>query len=305
MKNKFAFLLVAMLCASAMTQTALAADEHGEVYEIAYGTPTIDLELDDCYMASTEVTFNTEMGDANGSVYMTWDEDKLYFYIEIDDKTPCTKTAANGADHNTDSLEMMTSLYNYDPDAESIVANNADDIGDAHFRMFRTAEKFPCVNLTNMGLDPATHGGFCNYTDKNDGSYILHNGGTADGYVIEGYFKWSDELQNSDYPIGAGSVIGLGFQINDDANDDGTRDKKIYSLNADASKSMTTERSTLGAFELLEKVEVVETVEVAETAATTEAAAEIVTAPKTFDAGILCAIGSAIAAFGFAKTKKR
>ena len=102
-------------------------------------------------------------------------------------------------------------------------------------------------------------------------------------------------------------MIGIGFQINDDTNDDGTRDKKIYNLNADESKSMTSERATLGAFELLEKPKVVETAapDTVEPAETTEAVAEVVTAPKTFDAGILCAIGSAIAAFGFAKTKKR
>lgn len=305
MKNKFAFLLVAMLCASAMTQTVLAADEHDQVYEIAYGTPTIDLELDDCYMASTEVTFNTEMGDANGSVYMTWDEEKLYFYIEIDDKTPCTKTAATVGDHNTDSIDIMTSLYGFDPDAETIPAKVAEDIGDAQFRVFRTNQIHENKDLTTNGLASEAHGGFGVYIADNGGSYILHNGGTDAGYIFEGYFVWGEELQSSDKPIEAGSIIGLGFQINDDANDDGTRENKIYSLNADASKSMTTERATLGAFELLEKVEVVETVEAAETTETADAAAEVATAPKTFDASILCAIGSAIAAFGFTKTKKR
>lgn len=171
--------------------------------------------------------------------------------------------------------------------------------------MFRTNQIHENKDLTTNGLASEAHGGFGVYIADNGGSYILHNGGTDAGYIFEGYFVWGEELQSSDKPIEAGSIIGLGFQINDDANDDGTRENKIYSLNADASKSMTTERATLGAFELLEKVEVVETVEAAETTETADAAAEVATAPKTFDASILCAIGSAIAAFGFVKTKKR
>ena len=211
MKNKFAFLLVAMLCASAMTQTVLAADEHDQVYEIAYGTPTIDLELDDCYMASTEVTFNTEMGDANGSVYMTWDEEKLYFYVEIDDKTPCTKTAATVGDHNTDSIDIMTFLYGFDPSAETIPAKVEEDIGDAQFRVFRTKEMIENKDLTNNGTAFSSVGGFGLYiTEHADASYIVHDGGTADGYVFEGYFKWGDELQGSDKPIGATEI---NFQI--------------------------------------------------------------------------------------------
>lgn len=335
MKKITTALLAALLCVSAFAQTAFAdEDPHSKIYDIAYGTPAMDLVLDDCYKESTEVTFNPDMGDAGGSAYFAWDEEKLYFYVRIDDKTPCTNTAATVVDHNTDSIEFLTSLYNFDPNADTIPSKDISDIGDAQFRVFRTKEAYECADLVTNNLDYTAHGGFGLYTWTENTSFIVHDGGTADGYTFEGYVMWGEELQTSDKPLGEGSVIGLGFQINDDTNDDGTRDAKIYNINANAAGSMSGDRTTCGKFQLVKAVapvveEVVEEtveesapkeaaeeipaepapVEVAEeTVEITEPVAEPVvvqTAPQTFDAGFIFAITALISALGFTKNKKR
>ena len=255
MKKIYCIFIAALLCLTALvpTSAATSAEEHEKVYEIAYGTPVLDMKLDDCYKKSTLVTFNTEMGDANGEVYYCWDETALYFHVTINDKTPCPKTAAGvlSNTYNTDSLEMITSLYKFDPKATKLPAKVLEDIGDAQFRIYRTKVNYSCEDLVTNDLSPTGVGGFYADTMVNDGSKVVHNGGTDDGYMCEGYVKWSDELQKSDAPLGEGSIIGLGLQINDDANDDGKRDKKIYNINANASGSMSSDRATCGAFKLV------------------------------------------------------
>lgn len=343
MKKIATVLIGAILCASGMAHFAYAADEdpHSQVYEIAYGTPEIDLVLDDCYKNSTEVTFNPDMGDAGGSAYFAWDEEKLYFYVHVEDKTPCTTTAATVVDHNTDSIEFIVSLYGFDPSADSIKAKDILDIGDAQFRIFRTKEAYECKDLVTNNLDYNAHGGFGFYTWAEESSYIVHDGGTEDGYTFEGYFNWGEELQTSDKPLGEGSVIGIGFQINDDTNDDGVRDAKIYNINANATGSMSTDRSTCGAFMLVketvateeptpevveEPADVVEEAKTADTVAepTAEEAVviketaadttvvedepakeEVTVAPQTFDVGIAAAVSAVVSLAGYAVSKKR
>lgn len=323
MKKLTSAILSALVCASVLAPTVYAADRHSEVFEIAYGTPEMDLVLDDCYKNSTEVTFNTDMGDANGSVYFTWDEKNLYFYVHIDDSTPCTESAKNGTDHNTDSIEICTSFYGFDPTADSLPAKDVNDIGDAQFRIFRTKEFYDNTDLTTNGLDSMYCGGYAFYTDLEESSFVIHDGGTETGYTFEGYVAWGEELQTSDKPIGEGSIIGIGLQINDDTNDDGARDKKIYSINSDPTKSMSTERATCGAFQLVkapveeteaETVAEPETTapETAETAEETvpaveepvsepETVTEEVEAPQTFDGGLILAVTAVLSAYGYTK----
>lgn len=334
MKKLTSAILSALVCASVLAPTVYAADRHSEVFEIAYGTPEMDLVLDDCYKNSTEVTFNTDMGDANGSVYFTWDEKNLYFYVHIDDSTPCTESAKNGTDHNTDSIEICTSFYGFDPTADSLTAKDVNDIGDAQFRVFRTKEFYDNTDLTTNGLDSMYCGGYAFYTDLEESSFVIHDGGTETGYTFEGYVAWGEELQTSDKPIGEGSVIGIGLQINDDTNDDGARDKKIYSINSDPTKSMSTDRATCGAFQLVKASaeapveeteaetiaepeteaettapETAETVEetvpaVEEPVAEPETVTEEVEAPQTFDGGLILAVTAVLSAYGYTKCKK-
>jgi hypothetical protein len=282
MKKIYCILIAALLCLTVLVpvSAATSAEEHAKTYEIAYGTPVLDMKLDDCYKKSTLVTFNTAMGDANGEVYYCWDETALYFHVTINDKTPCTNSekGVTANTYNTDSLEMITALYKFDPKAEKLPAKVLEDIGDAQFRIYRTKANYPCEDLVTNDLSPATVGGFYASTFTNDGSKVVHNGGTDDGYMFEGYVKWSDELQKSDAPLGEGSIIGLGLQINDDTNDDGKRDKKIYNLNANEKGSMSSDRATCGAFKLVKA------------AAVTTAAPVTTVAPATTKAPVTTAV---------------
>ncbi len=298
MKKITVLFLTAILCLSVSVMTSFAAgNPDSPIFDIAYGTPEIDLELDACYLESTKVTFNSDMGDAGGFAYFAWDYDKLYFFVQVDDSTPCPKNAASVTNHQTDSIELITSLYTYSTDATEIASQVMSDIGDAHFRILRTNERVENSDLTSHGLDYNAHGGFGLYTWKNSSSYVLHNGGTDKGYAFEGYFEWSPELLESDKPIDEGSVIGLGLQINDDTNDDGTRDKKIYSINANPETSMTSNRATLGAFKLAAPVIVDEAV-VSETVT-------VEVTPSTFDGGVsVLAVASLLSGLGIALIKK-
>lgn len=231
-----------------------------EIYEIEKYTPKIDGELDAQYAYSRVVNLrNNGPSFAKGQIYYLWDDEAIYFYVEIHDTTP---TDPHGIDQDSDCIDMLFSLYDFDVNADFIEAKRADDIGDAQFRVFRTKAISPCTTVVDNGIlyPDGSHGGFgkwvfenTDFEDPQKGSnYILHWTDDGVGYGFEGFIKWSPALLEV---IEEGLIIGLGVQVNDDNNNDGDREMKCYNENAGPNNwSMTSDRSTCGKFRMVDRV---------------------------------------------------
>ena len=233
---------------------------HGEIYPIAKHTPTIDGKIDREYGYSRVVNIRDNGEEyAKGRIYYLWDDEALYFFVAIYDSTPPDPDI--GIDHNSDCVEMLFSLYNFDYNTDTIKAKQADDPGDAHLRVFRTKDISDCTTLVDNGLkyQGGAHGGFGRWvydnTDWEDpqlgSNYIIHSD-DADGYYFEGFVKWSPEIK--DYVAKHGTIIGLGIQVNDDIDRDNNRDIKCYNENGGPNDwSMSGNRATCGKFMLVDK----------------------------------------------------
>ena len=231
--------------------------EHAEIYEIYKYTPTVDGLLDVQYRYSREVTLRDHGSEyATGNIFFLWDDDALYFYIIVKDPTP--QSDYNGGAEEYQCIDIMMSIANFDPTAENIPGKLADDIGDAQFRIFNDNVISDCMTVVDNGIKYAdgSHGGFgkwvyenTNMSDPASGSnYMVHSYDDG-GFVAEGFIKWSPELKES--VIKDGLIIGIGLQYNDDIDDDGQRDRKIYSSNAGPDNmSMAGNRATCGKFVL-------------------------------------------------------
>ena len=271
MKKIIVFLLTAVLCLTTFAVGMSAAEYereglHGELYEIEKFTPVIDGELDAEYQYSRVVNLRDNGDDyAKGEIYYLWDDDALYFHVTIHDSTPTD--GENGIDHESDCIELLFSLYNYNTNTDTITAKQASDIGDSQFRVFRTKDLSDCETIVDNGIkyQDGSHGGFGKWvydnTDWdnpiNGSNYIIHSN-DAEGYTFEGFVKWSPDLKGETeaYPeatIKTGAIVGLGIQVNDDINNDSKRDLKCYAENSAPNEwSMSSNRATCGMFQLVD-----------------------------------------------------
>ena len=303
MKKIIVFLLTAVLCLATLSVGMAAGDyvregEHGVLYEIEKFTPVIDGELDPEYLYSKEVTLKDNGPDfAQASIYYLWDDNALYFHVRVYDKTPDDGEGA--IDHNSDCIEMLFSLFNYDTTTDMIKSKQPTDPGDAQFRVFRTKDLSYGETIVDNGIkyQDGSHGGFGKWvydnTDiedhdpVNDATHIIHTN-DDDGYYFEGFVKWSPDLKNGftdgegnavPATIKTGAIIGLGIQVNDDINADSVRDLKCYGNNCGPAPtpedpnggwSMSGNRATCGMFQLVDNGITVDPPETTE-APTTEA----------------------------------
>ena len=272
MKKIIVFLLTAVLCLTTIAVATSAAvtenpDLYAKIYTIAKFTPKVDGELDPEYNYSDVVNLR-DNGDefAKGQIYYLWDDEKLYFFVNIQDTTPSNPELA--ISHEADCIEMLFSLYNFDVNATNIPSKRPDDIGDAQFRVFRDKVISKCTNIVDNGITYAdgSHGGFGKWVYENtadlqagtvnDASYIIHWSDNSKGYGFEGFVRWSDDLlgKTEAYPeatIKDDVVVGLGIQVNDDNNGDNKREMKCYAENSGPNSwSMSGNRATCGKFRL-------------------------------------------------------
>jgi hypothetical protein len=290
MKKIIVFLLTAVLCLTTLSVGMAAGDYvreglHGELYPIEKFTPVVDGELDAEYHYSRVVNLR-DNGDeyAKGEIYYLWDDDALYFYVDIHDVTPTD--GENGIDHESDCIEMLFSLYNYDTTTDTIKSKQPTDIGDSQFRVFRTKDLSDCETIVDNGIkyQDGSHGGFgkwvydnTNWDNPIEGSnYIIHSN-DDEGYYFEGFVKWSPELKEQ--TIKDGVIVGLGIQVNDDINGDSKRDLKCYAENSAPNEwSMSGNRATCGMFQLVDNG---------------------VQPPETADASVIFALLTVVSAGGF------
>ena len=267
MKKIIVFLLTAVLCLTTIAAATSAAvtenpELYAKIYNIAKATPKIDGDLDPEYAYSDVVNLRDNGPEfATGKIYYLWDDTAIYFHVTINDTTPSNPEL--GIDHECDSIELLFSLYNFDITATNIKSKQANDIGDAQFRVFRDKVLSQCTTIVDNGITygDGSHGGFGKWVWDNTkmdapetgSNYIIHWSENSKGYGFEGFVKFSPALlTDKDHPIKEGVIVGLGIQVNDDNNGDNKRDMKCYNENAGAnSMSMSGNRATCGKFKLV------------------------------------------------------
>jgi endo-1,4-beta-xylanase len=152
--------------------------------QLSHGTPVIDGELDKIWKKQEELPLTIKTGNpkATAKVRAMWDEKYLYVYAEVTDKV-ISKASANA--YEQDSLEIFVDQNN-----GKTTSYEEDD----------------CQYRINYSNETSFNGTKC--TPDHIRSATKR---TKSGYVVEAAIQWTDITPK------AGTVIGLDFQINDDA----------------------------------------------------------------------------------------
>ncbi len=157
----------------------------------AKGTAVIDGDIDDIWNKAEQIVTDRWVSGSSGStakVRTLWDDNRLYVLAEVTDSL-VTKRSANVWEQ--DSVEIFIDQNN--------ARTGSYDGDDGQYR----------VN-------------FDNETSVNPGSLSANLTSAAKrtptGYIIEAAVDWVGT------PPKVGSIIGFDVQVNNDENDDGTRD---------------------------------------------------------------------------------
>lgn len=169
----------------------LTLAEGPRIAKAAQGTPVIDGSIDAVWDGAELIETNRWVIGTSGStakVRTLWDGDRLYVLAEVTDSL-LSKRSANVWEQ--DSVEIFVDQNN--------ARTSAYDADDGQYR----------INFDNeRSVSPGSLNG--NLT-----SAVLR---TATGYIVEASIAWTDT------PPQAGSAIGFDVQVNNDEDDNGTRD---------------------------------------------------------------------------------
>jgi GH35 family endo-1,4-beta-xylanase len=149
-----------------------------------YGTPSVDGNLDTIWQSQTvlPLTIKTGSPEAAAEVRALWDDTCLYVFAEVTDPK-LSKTNSNAWEQ--DSLEIFL-----DRNGEKSSAYEEDD----------------CQYRINYDNQASFNGVKCNEQHLKSVTRL-----TDHGYIVEAAIQWTDVV-----PVN-GTVIGVDFQINDDA----------------------------------------------------------------------------------------
>lgn len=299
MKKLFSAILAGLLMATTVAASDIG-EEKGIVPKIAEGVITIDGVKDAAYDEALIVDINQYlMGEEDGATakaYMLWANGSFYFLAEVNDADVVDPSEEKQTDKpwETDSVEMFFDFGN----------EHADLV-----QQFRVDVSGWPSYYSEGGVDSA-------YGPEAAAPYFDEYAAskTDAGYNIE------MRVNLEKYGLAEGQSIGLNLQVNDVITDvDGCSSQfnMVSSLGAGSWDADFYDYVTLGA-QLDIEAPVAE--EPAETEAPAEEPAEepapveepeetvapvVVTAPQTFDFGVIAAISSVIALAGVALNKKR
>lgn len=290
MKKFFSLLLIGMMLVSQLTVGASAAPstspDAGKVLNAAYGTAEIDGKLDDAYTKGDKITswvHNTyealkdkkDQVECDFYAYLMYDESNIYIFGEVYDKTPVTAANALKKTHLTDCIEFY--IYMHDLTAAGdvkVYSKDLTDVGAGYLRIHPT-EVCPADDelmnnhwMANSGLGLALAG--------EEVKSSLSRVKTDTGYIVECSIGIPETVKTE---VVSGKEIGFGIQVNDDIDDNNTRDALLWSNNN------LGDNPKCGPFMLLAKdaAPAETTTAPAETTAapTTTAAPAVTTAPTT------------------------
>lgn len=152
--------------------------------ELKYGTVKIDGKLDNAWKSQSvlPITVKTGSPSATANVRAMWDSKYLYIYAEVTDKK-LSKANANAWEQ--DSIEIFLDQNN-----GKTSAYEADD----------------CQYRINYKNEASFNGTKCNADNLKSVTKLTKN-----GYIVEAAIKLTDVKAKN------GTLIGVDFQINDDA----------------------------------------------------------------------------------------
>ena len=206
-----------------------------QYYVAVQGTPTVDGDYDEAYQNAPAIPVNkngsnalvNDPGTATATVRVLYDDQYLYCYADVADahvNNPAT--VAPNTNYGIDNVQVFFDFLNNDSatDTDSSYTYGKDNGVADHERgymMLYANNKTPFATY-GFGSDFCTNGSSFNYVSKIGGN----------GYQIEMRIKLSDSLKARLAAGASKTIIGIGFQVNDDANDDGTRDNVVFSDSA-------------------------------------------------------------------------
>ena len=204
--KKIALLLCAAMIAS-LTVVFVSAGSVGETSTASYATtpPVIDGEIDEIWNTTAKQELECGMGATDIAAAYTqilWDETGYYFlaYVEDSSLTENDEQARNSVDFWVS--EMNTKEGNYDTDP-----------GDWHFCISSDGHESYFTGNPDVLTKRDAEVGF---TDK--------------GYIVEFYVPYLSGVAPKE-----GHTIGYTVSVNDDYDNDGTRDGVVFWSMADAS----------------------------------------------------------------------
>ncbi|CZT56491.1 Endo-1,4-beta-xylanase A precursor [Eubacteriaceae bacterium CHKCI005] len=198
-----------------------------DTYRAVYGTAQLDGQMDDAYSRAQEVPVNLDSsGDdaagATGTARTIYDENYIYSFVQVKDSTPNVNvTDPTNSNYGVDGVQFFYDFKNVDGSAWT-----TDHSG--YFITDLTSSGHWTSPDGTPGQDIARWaGGFSGF--KGDTSKMDFRGvKTDDGYTMEIRVALPDTIR-ARYAAGEDNIqIGVGFQINDDQNDDGTRDTMCF-----------------------------------------------------------------------------
>lgn len=286
MKKFISCLMLVAMLASLLTVGASAltskSPDAGKVLNMAYGQATIDGKLDDAYLKSDKTTawvHNTyeALKDKKDQVttdfysYIIWDETKIYVFAEVYDKTPNTAANVSSKNHKADCIEFYHLLDDFSALPETQFYNDLVNVAAGWFRV-HTKEVCPEDDLlpTHAAAKNGMNMGIMNEDYKTQVARVT----TDTGYIVEYSVEYDKTLASKMVP---GTIIGYGIQVNDDIDDNNTRDALLWNANNIGDKPK------MGPYKLLGKDEAPATTAAPETTAapTTTAAPVTTAAPAT------------------------
>ena len=127
MRKLLSIIIISMLIISIFSVNSNAV-LRSKSANVSYGTPKIDGIMDECYKNSTEIVIEYRASVANnatdadesaiGHAWLCWDENYLYLYVDVLDKTPVTKPLDN---FSSDAYECVFDFDNNNSDADNTV----------------------------------------------------------------------------------------------------------------------------------------------------------------------------------------
>ena len=298
------FLILALLVSVlALNSNAVLKMKKGTA---SYGTPSIDGVMDECYSYSKEIVIEYMCSMANnatdadlpnmakGVARLCWDENAVYLYLEVTDRTPVTQPLSN---YSSDACELIMDFDNMPSDSSGYGDNGifvktlpyASKVGSPEYEI-----EWPGLGTVFQnwltGLPANEHPLAC----------VIK----SDGYIIERKIPLNDAVKAMVKP---GFSFGFQIWLLDDIDDNNQRDFKVSwgESTDDVAVSSSGVPATCDELTLIEAppppvIEVVGQFEVATDGAVSAVTLPAVISPQTGDAAILLSFISLISAGGLA-----
>ena len=223
-------LLALTICVIMMVLLALPVMAAPVQVTAPKGTPVLDGVKDDCYGDFVDVkALRNDNPGATGKVCAAWDENYVYYYMEVYDKTP---NHSNGTDYQTDAVEFFLDWKN---------AKEEDSADGSPYHQIRVHSGF------GAGDEGYTITGAANkqWGDMTFIENLKHivvpiDGSMNNGYIIEIAISVKDV--EGGMKLAEGVNIAIDFQIADNQTGDG-RESQAFIAESDDNDSQWTNPS--------------------------------------------------------------